>query len=193
MKEKDELRKLAMELRRAATREERLEKSARIMERLFQTEQFRCAKSVMLFCSKDGEVDTGPMLKRALELGKRVSVPITDTEQKKLSLSELSDPDRELGRGAFNIPEPRKEHLRPVRVEEVDLFVVPGLAFDAFGNRLGFGYAYFDGLLAERRKTAGCIGLAYEAQVLPSVPVEPHDVPVQKVVTEARVLECRRD
>lgn len=193
MREKDELRERAMEFRRAATREEQLKKSALIMERLFQTGQFRRAKNVMFFCAKNGEVDTSLMIKSALELGKRVIVPITDTERGVLTLSELRDPETELGKGAFDVPEPKKGHRRPVEADEVDLFVVPGLAFDGRGNRLGLGYAYFDKLLAEKRKDAGCIGLAYEAQIFPQVTVEPHDVPVEKVITEARVLDCARD
>lgn len=118
-----------------------------------------------------------------LARGKRVVVPVTRPRTKRLSLSEVRDPGRELAPGAFGVPEPVPSARRPVPVRELDLVLVPGLAFDRRGHRLGHGHGYFDRFLARLPKTTPVIGLAFKFQLLERLPSDPHDRAVHTVLT----------
>ena len=112
---------------------------------------------------------------------KRVAVPIYLS---KVS-SEINDWE-ELSEGSFGILEPRT-----VSVIDVDLVVVPGMAFDINGNRLGHGRGFYDAILANFNKKA--IALAYETQIIKRVPVFDHDVKVDKIITEKRTIDCKNE
>ncbi|HET6464357.1 MAG TPA: 5-formyltetrahydrofolate cyclo-ligase, partial [Nitrospiria bacterium] len=132
------------------------------------------------------------MIAHALSLGKRVTVPKMEPASKRLLLSELKDPTRELSPGPIGIPEPKPEAIRPVEVDRMDLFIVPGIAFDQRGNRLGQGAGYYDRLLTPVAERIPIIGLAFEIQVVERVPTGDHDIRVNWIVTEKRVIEIRK-
>jgi 5-formyltetrahydrofolate cyclo-ligase len=176
--------------------EEALAKSAQIQKLLFELPEFDRAKTVSFYVTKPGigEVDTEQMIKASLLMGKRIFLPVVEKTLKKLELSELRDFERELAPGAFDVPEPKPEYRRPVSPRECDLIVVPGIAFDLHGHRLGFGGGYYDRLLREiasLRLGIPFVGLAYELQVLDSLPHTGHDVAVHILVTEGRVRRFR--
>ncbi|NOZ76514.1 MAG: 5-formyltetrahydrofolate cyclo-ligase [Euryarchaeota archaeon] len=166
-------------------------RSVLIGENLFKLSDFMDSRTVMFYNSKASEVKTDDMVRRALADGKRVVVPVMDTQEYQLFLSELWDFETELAPGAFQVPEPKEECIRPVAPEEVDIFILPGVAFDRKGNRLGFGGGYFDKLLKQTKKGALFIGLAFEDQMVDAIPHAPHDIPVHMVITEDRVVRCR--
>lgn len=125
------------------------------------------------------------MIRHALTFGKRVILPkVKGTE---LALYEIADWDQDVSPGAWGIPEPHEN--RPVELGEIDLILMPGAAFDGHGNRVGYGAGFYDKLLSSFTKTT--VALAFEAQMVPLVPAEPHDVPVMKIVTESRVIEAK--
>lgn len=157
------------------------------MRRLFEVEDFKRAKSVMFYVSKEGEVFTHGMIEHALKT-KSVVVPLVDLKQKKLELSELRKFEH-LEPSTLGILEPKKEYIKYVKIEDVDLFVVPGIAFDRAGNRVGYGKGYFDRLLAKTK--ASIFGLSYDFQIVPLIECSKHDVRVNKIVTESRVIDCR--
>jgi len=126
------------------------------------------------------------MIRQALAAGKRVVLP--KVKGKELALFEIKKFDTDVSAGAWGIPEPREQS--PAALESVDLIIVPGLAFDERGNRLGYGAGFYDKLLAAFTKTTAA--LAYEAQVVPEVPAAKHDVPIQKIVTEKRIITAQR-
>jgi len=126
------------------------------------------------------------MIRQALAAGKRVVLP--KVKGKELALFEIKQFDTDVSAGAWGIPEPREKD--PAALESVDLIIVPGLAFDEHGNRLGYGAGFYDKLLAIFTKTTAA--LAYETQVVPEVPAAKHDVPIQKIVTEKRVITAQR-
>ena len=165
--------------------EQRTAKSREIEERLFSLPEFKAAAAVMFFASFRSEVDTGPMIRRALIFGKRVILP--KVQGAELALIEISDIDKDVSPGAWGIPEPHE--TRPVRLDEVELIIVPGAAFDCRGNRLGYGAGFYDKLLAAFRKTT--VALAFEAQIVPQVPVDLHDIPIRKIITERRVITAQ--
>lgn len=180
---KKELRKKVLAARDKLLPRQRAAKSREIEERLFSLPEFKAARTVMFFASFRSEVDTGPMIRRALTFGKRVVLPkVTGAE---LALHEIADFDNDVAPGAWGIPEP--DESRPVMLDELDMIIVPGAAFDEQGNRLGYGAGFYDKLLPVFRKTT--VALAFELQIVPSVPAEIHDIPIQKIVTDRRVIE----
>jgi 5-formyltetrahydrofolate cyclo-ligase len=166
--------------------EERTAKSREIEERLFALPEFTSARIVLFFASFRSEVDTISMIRRALASGKRVILP--KVQGKELSLYEICDFDDDVAPGAWGIPEPKGAKL--AKLDEIDLMIMPGAAFDERGNRVGYGAGFYDRLLPAFRKMT--IALAFEAQIVPDVPADSHDVPVDAIVTEKRVITAQR-
>ena len=163
--------------------------SAAIWERLPVLAEFAASQTLLVYVSKNNEVDTHGLIQQLLAMGKRVCVPAFDAAGQRYVASELRDFVSDLSEGKFGILEPKSGAMRVARADRIDALVLPGLAFDARGNRLGRGLGFFDRLL---RDTHGIrIALAYEFQMLSQVPAEPHDVRVDFVVTESRVVNCK--
>ncbi|MBN1794994.1 MAG: 5-formyltetrahydrofolate cyclo-ligase [Candidatus Omnitrophica bacterium] len=165
------------------TEAERKRKSSVIQNRLLESDEFRKAHTVMVYVSTDGEVMTDGVIQRSLDLRKRVGVPVTVIEEKRLVVSLLEDPEKELVRGPYGILQPATPYIKPITPEEIDLIVAPGIAFDVHGNRLGRGAGYYDRFLETVPKDTPVIGFAFDFQVLPELPLLPHDVPVTKVLS----------
>lgn len=189
--EKTLLRKLILEKRRALPEHERWAKSIAIQERLLGLEEFSRGQVIHLFLSFKGEVMTDGIVRKALTLGKRVVVPVVTQGEEGLIFSELGQYPEEVEPGAFGIPEPKKEFIRCVDPATIDLFVLPGVAFDGDGNRLGYGRGYYDQILG-RTTPVPLIALAFEFQLVDCIPSSVHDVRVHKIVTEDRMVECRK-
>jgi 5-formyltetrahydrofolate cyclo-ligase len=141
--------------------------------------------------SVGSEVSTRLLVADARQRGLRVAVPVTLTAEHRLLPTELPADDR-LVAGPFGILEPAPDARVPVAVDGLDLAVVPGAAFDPQGNRLGWGAGYYDRLLADLRPGAPIVALAFECQLVAAIPVEPHDVPVDVIVTEQREIRPER-
>jgi 5-formyltetrahydrofolate cyclo-ligase len=183
---KASLRKQVAKERDGLTPEERRTRSREIGRRLFQQPEFIAASTILFFASFRSEVDTLPLIRQALSAGKRVVLP--KVRGKELALFEIKELDADVSAGAWGISEPRENN--PVALASVDLIIVPGLAFDERGNRLGYGAGFYDKLLASCTTTTAA--LAYEVQIVPNVPAAEHDVPIQKIVTEKRIITAQR-
>ena len=107
-------------------------------------------------------------------------------------LSEILDVNEDLAPGPWNIPEPKLEKLRPLEPEEIDFVVVPGVAFDQQGNRLGYGGGYYDRFFTQLRAEVPLVAITFEVQVLAEIPVAPWDRQVDLLITEKRVIHCKR-
>ncbi len=179
---KNETRKRMKELLEKQSCGEREEKSKLIMKRLLSVPEYKRAGTLLSYVSLDSEVSTREVISSAIAEKKMVLVPAVRGEC--LSLHEIKTLE-ELKPGFMGIHEP-KDCSKPVPLGAVELAIVPGLAFDEDGNRLGRGRGMFDRLF----KGAGCfrIALAFDFQVLESIPSEPHDVPVELIITERRVI-----
>ncbi|MFH1645495.1 MAG: 5-formyltetrahydrofolate cyclo-ligase [Candidatus Omnitrophota bacterium] len=183
MIEKCEKRAKILEILRLRTSEERSLESEKIKEKLFEDKDFQAAKTIMFYVSKDYEVNTWSMIQEAIELGKRVVLPATDTKEKKLIVSEIKDLSTQLYKGAFGIYEPKKEYIETVAVNDIDIIIVPGIAFDKEGNRIGHGGGYFDRFLHTLPRSILTIGLAFKCQILESINTLPWDIPVARLIT----------
>jgi 5-formyltetrahydrofolate cyclo-ligase len=153
---------------------------------------YQAAKSVMWYVDAGSEVRTRHTLPEALTHGKRVVVPWCVVETNELELFLLEDMS-ELVEGAYKILEPKPElRDRPakrVQPEELDLVMVPGTAFDPRGGRMGQGKGYYDRLLSRARPDAPLVALAFDCQIFDEIPVAPHDVFMDLVLTETRELK----
>jgi len=179
---KKAIRKKVLAARDTLSPGERAAKSREIEERLFSLPEFTCARVILFFASFRSEVDTDPMIRRALAFGKRVVLPkVKGTE---LALYEISDLDKDVASGTWGIPEPYES--TPILLEEIDLIIVPGAGYDERGNRVGYGAGFYDKLLPSFKRMT--VALAFECQVVPNVPTEMHDIPIKKIVTERRVI-----
>jgi len=157
---------------------ERNRKSKIIQEKLFNSTVFKQAKVVMFYVSFDGEVNTKEMIKEAQNLGKIVAVPVCKKNRKitPCRLEAASD----LKRGPYGVCEPALK--RVIDLEELGLVIVPGVAFDKKGSRLGRGKGYYDRFLKKIPKQIPSVGLAFDFQVLPSIPATKHDITVRKLI-----------
>lgn len=175
--------------RRAQENKEEL--SRRICEQFAALPEYAAAHTVMCFVDVRTEVRTRQFLPEALKHGKRIVVPYCVEGDLKLFLLENMD---ELAVGMYKILEPKAElrelPAKQVAVEEVDLIMAPGVAFDRRGGRMGHGMGYYDKLLEHARPEVPLVALAFECQMFDEIPTAPHDVFMDKIITERAVYEC---
>ena len=182
---KQVLRQRVLKKLRSQSKEERLRKSLKIARRLHRLTAYRKAAAILCYVAIDAEVETRPILSKALADGKRVAVPVTLHRNKKLVAAEIANPGKDLdARGPFGIPEPTHHSRCQVNPKDLDLVLVPGVAFDRSGRRLGRGGGYFDRFLSQLPHEIPRIGLAFRFQVVKKIPWELHDQPVSRVITD---------
>ncbi len=184
--EKASLRRLLKKRRDAL--QGRQELDALIGERLLGLEAFREARRVALYASFRSEVDTWGLISLALGQGKEVALPVV--KGRGLEFYTIRDAS-ELKPGYRGIPEPPALPERHTEPSSMGLMVVPLLGFDERCYRLGYGGGYYDRLLGPLKGAVPLVGLAYEAQGLQEgLPREAHDVPLDVIITERRVITC---
>ncbi|MBS0210466.1 MAG: 5-formyltetrahydrofolate cyclo-ligase [Planctomycetes bacterium] len=188
---KTAIREQAHEARRAQENKDEL--SQVICEKFAALPAFAAAKTVMFYVDVRAEVRTRHFLPHSLTLGKKIVVPWCNADGE-LELFHLQNMD-ELSIGMYKILEPREDlRLLPekqVPVEELDLVMVPGVAFDRTGARMGHGKGYYDKLLEHARADTPLVALAFECQMFPEIPVQDHDVFMDLIVTETAVYPGR--
>lgn len=185
---KNAIRKQAHENRKAQLDKDSVSK--KIVERFMQLDEYAAAKTVMFYVDVRDEVRTRQALPAAIASGKRIVVPYcVDGE---LELFWLEDMD-ELELGMYRILEPtasmRTVERKKLQPTDLDLVMVPGVAFDRNGGRTGHGKGYYDKLLQHARLDAPLIALSFECQLFDKIPAESHDIFMDKVVTEAAVYQ----
>lgn len=186
--DKNKIRKEKLQERLALSPEEVTGKSGRILKRLLQLDEYRRAGTLMIYLDFRKEVQTGELIKHSMEHGKKVVVPVTDMKNRRLIPSLLIDYPEDLAPGAWGILEPDPGCIRPLNPQEIDLVVVPGVAFDEKGNRLGYGGGFYDRFLPQTRPGSFFAATVFEIQILPQLHPEPHDCPVHCLITEERVI-----
>jgi 5-formyltetrahydrofolate cyclo-ligase len=163
------------------------EVSRRIVGAFMALPAYAAARTVMWYVDAGSEVRTRHVLPEALQGNKRIVVPYCIVETNQLELFHLEDM-AELTEGAHKILEPaadlRAYPGKRVAPEELDLVMVPGTAFDPRGGRMGQGKGYYDRLLSQVRPAAPLVALAFDCQMFPDIPVAPHDVFMDLVLTE---------
>jgi 5-formyltetrahydrofolate cyclo-ligase len=158
--------------------EDRERKSRKIGDKLFRSLVFRRSKRVMFYISFGGEVKTQEMIKEAQNLGKIVAVPVC-ARNRRIKPCLLSAKAK-LMSGIYGTQEPVIKQF--MKLKDLDLVIVPGVAFDYKGNRLGRGKGYYDRFLKRVPPKADSIGLAFDFQILPNLPTTATDICVNKVI-----------
>lgn len=153
--------------------------------------QFRRANRIAGYLAQDGEIDPMPLLRRAVRQGRQVSLPVIDRPHRGAMQFLGYLPGDPLRANRYGIPEPVRRTRPVIDASELDLVLVPLVAFDMSGNRLGMGGGYYDRRFAVRRERQWrrpvLIGIAYEMQRVPCIECEAWDVPLDAVVTESGV------
>ncbi len=188
--DKKTIRKNMILKRREMPSEERMEKSKKIQNNLFNLDEYKKSNFIFTFISTQEEVDTHNIIKYSIANGKRVGVPITVPEERKMLVSEILDFYKELEMGFYNILTPKKEFIREVSPSLVDFVIVPGLVFSKDGYRVGYGGGYYDRFLNNLDVLK--VGVCFHMQLQDEVPVGKYDIPVDIIITEEEVIYCKK-
>ena len=189
---KPELRKEMIARRDAIPEGERGRIAAALTEALAALPEYAAARSVLATMSIGSEWSTRAFLDRARAEGKTVVLPRLTPPPRRLSLHAVGDLDRHLVPGIWSIPEPDPDRCPAVDLVQVDFALVPALAVDRQGYRLGYGAGYFDKLLAGRGAAPYCVTALSAAFMVESLPHEAHDVPVDLALDERGAARSRR-
>lgn len=183
--QKEELRRRLLEQRKAIPESTFQTASAGIVQKLKQQKEFRDAGVIHCYVSMNSrrEVDTHGLIKEILSSGKKVVVPVTNFQEGILSHIQLNSYDK-LEANKWGVPEPGDG--KEILPEELELVIVPMVAGDESCNRIGYGEGFYDRFLDQ--VTCPKIGLIFERNVVKKIPVEDFDVPLDKIVTESRVI-----
>ena len=185
------LRKTILAIRDALPEAGRKAKSRAIAEHLWQIAPFADCRAPFIYVHFRSEVATTGLIRQCLVHDKEVSVPLTLTREKRLDPYLITDPAQQLTSGYCNIPEPDPKKAGLFDARRIDVVVLPGSVFDAKGGRLGYGGGYYDRFLTDQAPQALRIGIAYELQVVASVPLLPHDQRLDYLVTEERIIRIK--
>lgn len=196
--EKNSLRKKVLDIRESFNSEDIAEKSKTITKKIIALDFWKKSNFLMSYVDFRNEVITRDLIKTSLLTKKRVAIPVvakiniknelSNIRKKKIIPFEIKNIELELEKGNFGILEPKREYRREIDIKDLDLIIVPGIAFDSNKNRLGFGAGYYDVFLKDIAKQCLTIGIAFEAQMVDNVPVEGHDIPLDIIITEKRVI-----
>jgi 5-formyltetrahydrofolate cyclo-ligase len=163
-------------------------KTKAIEERLFEFANYLEARIALLYTPAPGEVDTREIIKRSYLYHKIVVLPAYDPQTKKMTLRKVDDPEKDLVQGPRGNMEPNPERCKTVPLDCLDIAIIPGLAMDEKGGRIGLGNGYYDRLIPDLPITTRKVGLVFEDQIVSMVPMENHDKYVDIVVTDERII-----
>ena len=190
--ERQKLRQRILRARDGLKADARYEKSIAVMHNFLSMPEMRQWSTLFIYVNFRSEVETITLIRQCIDLGIRVAVPLVDASAISMIPLLIKDPGQDLRPGYYNIPEPDPERSLPVEPEEIDAAIIPGSVFDMHGGRLGYGGGYYDRFLANDAPQARRIGFAFEMQVVDKVPLEPHDQPLDILITEKRIVNIRR-
>lgn len=179
MRRKSDIRLSMKQVKRCITPEQRQDFSEKIRHYVEQMPEFRTAKTILLYHSLADEVDTSSFLNRWKQK-KRLLLPVVKGED--LAICDYNTENMKTG--SFGILEPEGIELEDL--SSIDMVIVPGVAFDRKGNRLGRGKGYYDRLLPRLKSYK--IGICYDCQIIDRIPADEHDIPMDHIVTESGVI-----
>ena len=174
--DKKALRQYIRDKKRSMTEQQIVDASARLAEKFYASDAYKNAKTIYGYLPYNQEVRTIPMLEQALRDGKQVAVPkVLGDDMRFITLTDLS----QVAPGYAGIPEPVADG--PIADDVHALVLMPGLAFDPAGHRVGYGGGFYDRFL-EQEKEHPTLALCYDFQMLDQIETEEHDIPVDYVI-----------
>ncbi len=189
---KSSIRNEIINKRKLLSTEELNIKSQQIYNNLKSLPLYSDAQSVMLYMDFKGEVKTDYILKDLLSNNKKAIIPISVPKTMNMVLSQVMDPEVELSRSSYGILEPKPEYIREINPGILDLVIVPGIAFDTEGYRIGYGGGYYDYFFGNAGESIPSVAIALDLQLIDKVPIESFDKPVDFIVTESKIIVCNR-
>ncbi len=186
-KSKSELREKYLALRNKLNAKDEVEASRIISQRILSHPQFIKAKHVMLYIPFQKEVNIRPVIEEAWKERKNVLVSKTDIRTKRMEPYLVADWN-DIERGNFDLYEPKTSAKTPFPLGKIELVLVPGIAFDLKGHRLGFGAGFYDRFFDRFNTLPFSLGIAYDFQLIDSLPTEQHDYSLTELITEKRMI-----
>jgi 5-formyltetrahydrofolate cyclo-ligase len=164
------------------------EKTRAIEARLFEFANFLESKIALLYVGGDCEVQTEKIIKRSYTYNKIVVLPAFDSENFNMNLMKVDHFAKEMIPGPRKVLEPDAKRCKTVPIDRIDIAIIPGLAFDEKGGRIGSGRGYYDRLIPKLAITTRKVALTFEEQIVPQVPMESHDKHVDIIITDKRII-----
>jgi len=184
--DKKELRKRTLKIRNAMPPGERAANSATIISMLAELDEIRRAATIMVFLNFGSEVQTDGLISWGWEMGKRIVAPLCRPEDRAMAPCVIND-FSDLETGHYGIREPRAAEATVVPYGEIDVVLIPAVAFDRQGRRVGYGGGYYDRFLPLVPRAAR-IGVVFSCQIVPEVHADLYDISAQMIVTEAGII-----
>jgi 5-formyltetrahydrofolate cyclo-ligase len=182
---KSSLRKRTLDRRDAMDPWIRTALSRAIVRDIVETSVYRRSSTIMAYASFGSELRTDMFVRHVLDQGKVLLLPRVNRQRELLEVYRVRDPVQDLRVGRWGIREPRPDRCARIEPHTIDFVLVPGLVFDRWGGRLGYGGGFYDKLLADGLSPcAWLVAGAFESQMVDEVPVQEHDIPLDVVVTE---------
>ena len=187
-----DLRKRILGSRDRLSANDKHAKSVAVMKNFLSLPELQQWTTLFMYVNFRSEVETVELIRRCLGQGMRVAVPLVDASAVSMIPLLIEDPEKDLAPGYYNIPEPDPRKSVRLNASEIDAAVIPGSVFDIHGGRLGYGGGYYDRFLINDAPRARRIGFAFELQLVDKVPLEPHDQPLDILITEKRIVNISR-
>jgi len=166
----------------------RVEKIQMVEKRLLSFANFQESKIAFLPSVRKDEIDLSDVIRESLKLNKIVVLPAFDIEKIEMTLMKIDDPNTELIEGPLGNMEPDPNKCKIVPIDSIEIAIIPGLAFDEKGGRIGTGKGFFDQFIPKLPITARKVTLAFEDQLIQQIPMESHDKYVDIIITEKRII-----
>ncbi|MGL5311680.1 MAG: 5-formyltetrahydrofolate cyclo-ligase [Peptostreptococcaceae bacterium] len=185
---KKEFRKKVIDIRKNQSPEFISKNSSIITDKLLSMDCIKNASTVMLYLDFNNEVQTNELVNKLICLNKVVASPITIMDKRELVPCQITNLKEGINIGAYGIREPKEECSPKVDLKDIDVVIVPAVAYDEDCYRLGYGGGFYDRFLEKLRDDAVTVGIAFDLQIFDSVPKETHDAQLNYIITETRTI-----
>lgn len=189
MQEKEELRKKYLKKRAEISNLKVKKWSKKINNKFLKLPNLKTAANIMAYASMKNEIKTFDLLNKLLKRGYNLYLPFTRKDIIDLGIAEINDLKKELKEGVFGVQEPIAKIRKTEFKHNFDLIIVPGLCFNKDGYRIGYGGGYYDSFLSKHAGDALKVGFSYDKFIVDSLPVEDHDIPVDLIITEEKIIK----
>ncbi len=170
------------------TKEDLSEKYRLIEHKLFEFANFMEAQLAFLYTPTLNEIPTEGIIKKALQIEKGIALPVFTDAKNAINLYKISNYAKDMVKNANDVLEPEPDKCKKITLEEVDIAIIPGLAFDDKGGRIGFGNNFYNKLITKLPETCRKVSLAYEEQIVDQIQMESRKLTVDIIITDKRVI-----